>query len=199
MADKSRTTIQHLSWLLIPVFLMACSLFSSTGSQTTQPAQNTPTPTTGGAGILESTLEKSICEGLTGSLEMQILVGPSDAVGLEPVAIGDLPFSVLKEGNSYPVQGGGDLHYEDMLTADWGTYTVTMDMVAEISGMCVPEGQGSLDLLVTAQGEQLVVVEAEGFQGEYPWEGERQLELAFPLQNGAQAQGEGWVFILHLE
>ena len=127
-------------------------------------------------------------------------MGPSDSVGLEPVAIGNLPFSVTAEGESFPVQGGGNLQYSDVLSADWGTYTVTMDMIAEISGACVPQDeQGRLNLTVSVQGEQRVEVEADGFQGEYPWEGEHQIELEFPLEDGAQAQGEGWVFILHLD
>lgn len=198
MADQSRTTIQSLLWLLIPATLMACSLFGSTASQPPQPIEVTPTPTllTGGTGISED----NPCDGLNGSLEMQILVGPSDAAGLEPVAVGDLPFSVTAEGDSFPVQGGGNLQYSDVLSAEWGTYTVTMDMIAEISGACVlQDGRGRLNLTVSAQGEQLVEVEADGFQGEYPWDGERQLELALPLEDGAQAQGEGWAFILHLE
>ena len=200
MADLSRKIVWLLTWLLIPLTLTACGLFGSTGNPTTQPADATATPTTIAGGTAASpTPEENPCEGLSGSLEMQILVGPSDAVGLEPVAVGDLPFSVVTEGRPYLVEGGGNLNYEDMLTAEWGTYTVTMDMLAEVSGECVPDGQGSLDLNVTAQGEQLVEVEAEGFHGEYPWEGEQSLELAFPLVEGAQAQGEGWVFTLHLE
>jgi hypothetical protein len=200
MADQSRKIIWCLSWLVIPAILTACSLFGSTGNQATQPVEATPTPTSVNGGAAASpTSEENPCEGLSGSLEMMILVGPSDAVGLEPVAVGDLPFSVVSEGRPYLVEGGGNLNYEDMLTAEWGTYTVTMDMLAEVSGECVPDGQGSLELNVTAQGEQLVEVEAEGFHGEYPWEGEQSLELAFPLEDGAQAQGEGWIFTLHLE
>lgn len=199
MAEQQKATAQRFCWLLIPVILMACSLFGGTTSRPTQTiaVTETPSPLPGGAG---SPGAENPCEDLSGGLEMQILVGPSDAVGLEPVAVGELPFSVTAEGESYPVQGGGTLQYEDTLTADWGTYTATMNMLAEISGTCNPiDGQGSLNLTVSAQGEQLVVVEADGFQGEYPWDGARQLELAFPIEDGAQAEGEGWFFILHLE
>ena len=41
-------------------------------------------------------------------------------------------------------------------------------------------------------------VTAEGFHGEYPWAGEHEFEVRFPLEEGATVAGEGWVFGLHL-
>jgi hypothetical protein len=131
---------------------------------------------------------------------MQVLVGPAEAVGLEPVVVGDIPFSVIQEGGVYLVQGGGSIAYEDVLAEEWGTYTVTFDMGAELSGECSGgEGNEMLELVITVSGEQLVVVEAEGFQGEYPWSGTHSLDLSFPLMDGATQEGEGWAFVLHLD
>ena len=44
----------------------------------------------------------------------------------------------------------------------------------------------------------MVDVQSEGFQGQYPWSGTQQLDLAFPLAEGAEASGEGWQFVLHI-
>jgi hypothetical protein len=76
---------------------------------------------------------------------------------------------------------------------------VTMDMQTAVQGEC-SGGPGSeqLNLVLEMTGEQLVVVEAEGFQGEYPWAGTQSRDLAFPLEEGATAQGEGWAVVLHL-
>jgi hypothetical protein len=129
---------------------------------------------------------------------MQILVGPADAVGLEPVAVGTLPFSVVSESEPYLVQGGGDINYSQVLEEEWGTYTVTLDMQSSLSGECVDtEGGEVLNVTIESSGEQMVEVRAEGMQGDYPWSGTRTLELSFPLVDGATAQGEGWSFVLH--
>ena len=71
---------------------------------------------------------------------------------------------------------------------------------------CCPHKTGSgqaggeqLDLVLEMTGEQLVVVKAEGFQGEYPWSGTQTRELTFPVEEGATAQGEGWIISLHLD
>jgi len=42
------------------------------------------------------------------------------------------------------------------------------------------------------------VVDAQDFHGEYPWSGAHTLNLSFPQQEGATAQGEGWVVVLHI-
>jgi hypothetical protein len=139
------------------------------------------------------------CQGLTGELEMQVMVGPAEVVGLEPTAVGSIPFSVQSDGARYTIQGGGVLTYQDVLTEEWGTYTVTFDMDTTLSGECSgDENSGTLDVLIELTGEQMVEVRAEGFTGDYPWSGTRESNLSFPLEEGSVAEGEGWAFVLHL-
>jgi hypothetical protein len=141
----------------------------------------------------------SRCEGLAGQLEIQVLVGPAEAVGLEPVAVGSVPFAVTSSEPPYLVQGQGPISYEATLQQVWGTYAVTMELDTAVQGECSgQEGGEQLDLALEMAGEQLVVVKAEGFQGEYPWSGTQTRELTFPLEEGATAEGEGWVIVLHL-
>jgi hypothetical protein len=131
---------------------------------------------------------------------MQILVGPADAVGLEPLAVGSIPFSVTSEHEPYVVQGGGNISYADILEKEWGTYEVTLDLQTTLSGECVAGAGGeALQLRLDMTGEQMVEVQAEAFHGEYPWSGEVSRDLSFPLIDGATAQGEGWVLVLHLQ
>jgi len=130
---------------------------------------------------------------------MKVLVGPAEAVGLEPLAVGEIPFSIVSEGNAYLVQGSGGVSYQETLGEKWGTYTVSFDMEGVLGGECAGEpGSEELNIIVEMSGEQMVEVRAEGFQGDYPWSGTRNLTLNFPLEDGAIAEGEGWVFILHL-
>jgi len=157
---------------------------------------STPTVEAGGAG--GATPSDSRCAGLAGELEIQVLVGPAEAVGMEPVAVGRVPFAATAEP-PYVVQGQGPISYDDVLGAAWGTYAVTMDLDFVVEGECSgQEGGEQLDLLLEMTGEQLVVVDAESFQGEYPWSGTQTLDLTFPLEDGATAEGEGWVVVLHL-
>ena len=136
---------------------------------------------------------------MAGQLEIQVLVGPAEAVGLEPVAVGNVPFTVTTSDPPYLVEGQGPISYEATLAQQWGTYTVTMDMETAVQGECSGEAGGEqLALVLEMTGEQLVVVEAEGFQGEYPWEGTQTRDLSFPLEEGATAEGEGWAVVLHL-
>ena len=160
----------------------------------------TPTPTVGPLPVaITPASAASRCEGLTGQLEIQVLVGPAEAVGLEPVAVGSVPFAVTGSEPPYLVQGQGPISYEATLQEVWGTYAVTMEMDAAVQGDCSgPAGGEQLDLALEMTGEQLVVVEADGFQGEYPWSGTQTRELIFPLEEGATAEGEGWVIVLHL-
>jgi hypothetical protein len=160
----------------------------------------TPTPTTKPLPIATTPApETSRCQGLAGQLEVQVLVGPAEAVGLEPVAVGSVPFSVTSSEPPYLVTGQGPISYEAQLPREWGTYTVNMDLQTGVQGECSgASGSEQLDLTLEMTGEQLVVVEAEGFHGEYPWSGTQSLPLAFPLQDGATAEGEGWVVVLHL-
>jgi len=140
------------------------------------------------------------CKDLSGNIEMQVLVGPADAVGLKPSAVGNIPFSTQCDDKNYcPVQGGGSIIYEDIYEAVWGTYTVTLDMDVEISGECDDGDAASLRLTVEASGEQLIQVRSEGVNADYPWSGTHTMDLTFPLEEGATAEGEGWVFVLHLD
>lgn len=151
------------------------------------PAPTTPAPDTR-------------CAGLTGSIEVQVLVGPAEVVGLEPVAVGSVPFAVASEQAPFVVQGSAPIAYADVLIERWGTYEVTMDLEATVSGECSGEPGGeALNLTVEIAGEQLVVVDAGSFYGEYPWNGTASVPAAFPLQDGATAEGEGWVLVLHLQ
>jgi hypothetical protein len=166
-------------------------------------ATMTPSPTpTAEPVVLPATPSPAVasrCQGLSGTLEVQVLVGPAEAVGLEPVAVGDVPFRVTTQQAPYWVEGQAPITYEAVLAEAWGTYTVNMDLEMAVSGECQGEaGSELLDLVLDMSGEQLVVVEAEGFQGEYPWSGTHALDLSFPLQEGATAEGEGWVVVLHL-
>jgi len=75
-----------------------------------------------------------------------------------------------------------------------------MNMETAVQGECLGEaGNEQLNLVLNMAGEQLVVVKAEGFQREYPWTGTETRDLAFPLEEGTTAQGEGWAAVLHLD
>jgi hypothetical protein len=165
-------------------------------------ATSTPTPTPTAVPVVVPPTPQpaaSRCQGLAGHLEVQVLVGPAEAVGLEPVAVGNVPFSVTTSEPPYLVEGQAPISYEAMQEHVWGTYAVTMDLETAVAGQCGGEaGSEQLDLALEMTGEQLVVVEAEGFHGEYPWSGAETRELAFPIEEGATAQGEGWAVVLHL-
>jgi hypothetical protein len=159
------------------------------------------TTTTVGGGIATTTTSPALsrCDGLSGELEIQVLVGPAEAVGLEPVAVGSLPFTVVSGDGVYLVQGGGDVSYDAVLEQRWGTYSVSLDMAGTVDGECSGEdGSEILNLAVQMSGEQMVEVRAEGFQGDYPWSGTHELDVSFPIEEGATASGEGWAFVLHL-
>lgn len=191
----------HSGWakLIFPVVLivsLGCSLF-----QNPKTIIQTPTLTPDGGGMPVATKQNpdSRCNGNSGSLEMQVLAGPAKAVGLEPFAVGNIPFSITKNGQIYAIQGTGDISYHQILEESWGTYTVTLDMSADVSGECIGDsGNEILDMTVEVSGDQLVEVRSEGFSGDYPWSGTHQLKLNLPLVEGASAEGEGWAFILHL-
>lgn len=188
------------SGVIIVVFLMmACSLIPNlsptpnSSQLPIEPSTPTPTPTIIGVGV------SNRCNGLSGELEMMVIVGPAEAVGLEPFAVGEIPFTVVSDGEFYIVQGGGPLSYHDVLGATWGTYTVSLDMETTVEGECVGiEGSEVLNIAVEMSGEQMVEVRADGFQGDYPWAGTQELDLSFPLEDGAMAEGTGWAFVLHL-
>ncbi|MCK4899726.1 MAG: hypothetical protein KAS38_13160, partial [Anaerolineales bacterium] len=85
------------------------------------------------------------------------------------------------------------------LVEEWGTYEVTLNFSTTIEGVCVGDaGEEELLLNLIMEGDQNVIVEAEGFSGEYPWSGTINRELAYPLVEGASNEGEGWGVVLHL-
>ena len=172
-------------------------------SEAQEPATSTPTPTPTAGPLPVATTPPpaaSRCERLAGQLEIRVLAGPAEVVGLEPVAVGSVPFAVTTSESPYPVEGQGPISYEDILGQEWGTYAVTMDLDMVVQGGCSGQaGREQLDLVLKMTGEQLVVVEAGGNHWEYPWSGTQSLNLAFPLEEGATAQGEGWVVVLHLD
>jgi hypothetical protein len=164
-------------------------------------ATPTPTPTAGpvAAPPTPTPAVESACQGLGGTLEVKVLVGPAEAVGLEPVAVGEVPFAVTTQQPPYLVQGQAPITYEAVLEEEWGTYTVNMDLDMAVSGECTGEADNELlDLVLDMSGEQFVEVNAEGSHGEYPWSGTQTRDLSFPLEEGATAEGEGWVVVLHL-
>jgi len=130
---------------------------------------------------------------------VRVLVGPAEAVGLEPFAVGNIPFAVTTGEEPYVVQGGGPISYADVLVEQWGTYEVTLNMQTTITGECLEGASGEeLQMTLEMTGEQMVEVTAEGFHGEYPWAGTASFDVSFPLVEGATVQGEGWAFVLHL-
>lgn len=187
--------------LLLILLLSACTPKPETPPAPTQGSID-PTPTAteiaGGSNVAQ-TASASRCAGLAGKLELQLLVGPADAVRLEPFAVGQIPFSAVSNEEPYLVEGAGPITYENALEAVWGTYTVIFDADLAATGECSgARGAEQLTMVVEMTGEQNIVVQAEGFQGEYPWSGTQTLNVTFPLVEGAQATGEGWVLVLHL-
>jgi hypothetical protein len=135
---------------------------------------------------------------LDGQLIVEVLVGPAEAVGLEPIEIAIVDFSVSSD-EPYVVQGSGaSSSPPQVLSEEWGSFTVSFDMNFAVSGTCSEEGGGMLQLELDMEGEQLVVVEADGFHGEYPWSGSHNFALNFPLQDGITHSGEGWNITLIL-
>ncbi|MCK5916347.1 MAG: hypothetical protein KAG92_09430, partial [Deltaproteobacteria bacterium] len=137
------------------------------------------------------------CENLSGELEIQVLVGPAEAVGLEPFAVGSIPFSTTSESPPCSVQGSGSLSYDDTLTAEWGAYSVNLDMDVEIGGECLPD-ENILNITLNASVEQIILVVYDGLESEYPWEGTHEFQISFPLTEGATVKGEGYTFVLHI-
>ncbi|MCD6426000.1 MAG: hypothetical protein J7L35_10925 [Anaerolineales bacterium] len=197
MSTKNKTFFRLTITLMFLLIISSCS---------DQPAvvedpKPTPTPTKVMQEVPPTqTATPSKCEGLSGEVEVQILVGPADAVGLEPHTVGSIPFAVTTDEPPYLLQGGGGLEYGDILIEEWGTYEVTMNLDFVITGNCEDDkAGGALNMLVEGTGSQLVVVNAEDFHGEYPWEGTVPFDFNFPLEEGASFEGEGYAFVLHLK
>jgi hypothetical protein len=178
--------------------MVGCALPTAT---TAPDVEKTKTVTPIAPGLLtpEFTLTPNPCKGISGELEIEILVGPAAAVGLEPLSIGKIPFTVTSQ-EPYTIQGKTHLSYNKTMNYDWGTYTVTLEMNADLAGECVvAKGSYSLNMAVTMSGEQNVVVVYKLVPQTYPWKGIATVNTSFPIQDGATANGEGWIFILHLK
>ncbi len=148
-------------------------------------------------GELELDGGSATCQDLSGVLEVELLVGPADAVGLEPVTIGEIPFSVVSGGE---IVGSTYLTYEGELEAEWGTYTVYFEGDVFLTGTCQDGSDGDiLDLNVEFIGEQRVEVNVGGVVQEYPWSGSADVDISLPVQDGAREGGEGWSFVLRIE
>lgn len=194
----------HILFVLLLALssLVGCGIFTDSGSNTSQDSVPTPTPTEiTGVQQGEDDLTKDPCQGIAGDLKLEILVGPSEAVGLEPVTIGNIPFTVVGEGGMYSIQGGGPLEsYSDVLSAEWGTYTVTFEGDITVSGECLSTGDDAeLQLQVEMSGDQNVEIVYEGTQMNYPWSGTNQISATLPVRDGATAEGEGWLLTLNLD
>jgi hypothetical protein len=166
-------------------------------------ARPSSTPTTTPTSILDqppaTTAPGSPCAGLSGEIEVRVLVGPAEAVGLEPEAVGSVPFSVTSGESPFLANGSGSINYANTLEEQWGTYDVSIDMQLTVDGECISAGdRPQLQLTMGMTGSQMVEVTAEGFHGEYPWSGDQDFDLAFPLEEGASIEGEGYAFVLHL-
>jgi hypothetical protein len=197
-----RGTLSIVLLILIPLLITACG-----GEITTEEppaplstATPTPTPVPGGGGLPSPTpSQPSPCQGLGGQLEMRVLAGPAEAVGMEPFAVGSVPFQVASDASPYSIQGGSSIAYDEVLVRDWGTYEVSMDLDVTVAGTCEEAAeQAQLALQMTITGDQMVIVTAEGFQGEYPWSGSHTIQARLPAEEGATVTGEGWEFVLHL-
>jgi len=188
-------------FVFISTFILyACTTTPSAAPEVDHSDLSSPTPTEIAGGLPVTPECPDHFNGLTGSLEVQVLVGPAEAVGLEPTAIGEVPFAVISPSAPYILEGTNAINYESVLEEQWGTYSVFFNMDINISGECLVDTSGEqLDLIVKYSGDQLVEIEAEGFQGEYPWSGTDEIAISLPLQNGATTRGEGWQFVLHVD
>ena len=199
MSTKSRSfTFSVLLAIFLMLFISACG---TSAPSTSQQASSTATPT---ALVLVEpatpTTAPSRCEGLAGELEIQVLVGPSEAVGLTPYAVGSIPFVVTKTDGAYLIEGSGSFDFADGLGAEWGTFEVTMEMSGTIEGTCIADDQTEeLDVFLEMTGSQQIIVTVDGYSQTFPWEGTLPFDLTFPIEEGAVMEGEGYAIVLHLK
>ena len=196
--------ISWRTWSVLIIIILSsagCGIFSRSTEELPQVSDPTPTPTTQGGIIPTKSSSGNPCHDLSGNIELQILVGPSEAVGLAPLTVGEIPFVVIREGDSYKVEGGGplDAFIESHNTA-WGTYTVTFDGDTMLNGECLfSDDDPVINIMVEMMADQNIEVVYEGQTMNYPWSGTRQIEVSLPILEGAQQGGEGWNLILHLD
>jgi hypothetical protein len=204
----------RLSILCMVIFLSACGGTPDPGLTPTPTLDSTPTPAPAlqtsptptptptisvPVAVTQTPKVVSRCEGLGGSIEVQVLAGPAAVVGLEPYAVGEIPFSVAADGGKYKVQGSGPIAYEEVLEEAWGSYTVSLDLDITIDGECGEDaGSEALQMTITLSGNQMVEVRAMQFSGDYPWSGTAKIPATFLLEEGNSTEAEGWGFVLHL-
>lgn len=150
-------------------------------SQPTPTSSATPTPT------LSPT--PSPCEGLSGAIEVRLLVGPGAAVGLESHAVGNVPFTVTSGGSPFGVDGGGHITYHEVLSEDDIHYDVSFAADVVIGGTCVdaPGETPHLELRVGMAWDQVVEVTAEDFHRVYPVSGNESANINLLLIDGDSA------------
>lgn len=145
--------------------------------------------------------EPSPCEGLSGSIEVRILVGPAAVVGLETHAVGSVPFSVTPGGPPYGVEGGGHISFHDQLIEDEIVYDVTFEADIALDGTC-EDTPGSMQLVLDLDmaWNQVVEVTAPDFHQVYPMAGDHAVIVTLPLIDGASASvgGEDMEVVLRL-
>jgi hypothetical protein len=181
-------------WIVFSV--TACNISEDPGATFIPTPTPTPTPL-----ILagHDDLIPSRCEGLSGELEVKVLVGPAEIVGLEPFSVGFIPFTVVSDGSAYILHGAGTITYQDVLTEEWGTYTVSLNLDVEVHGECVGQEENEvLNITLAVDGEQMVEVRAEGFSGDYPHSGPFELMMSLPVMEGASSGTGEWTVVLHL-
>lgn len=191
-----------LMYVLVSFTFTGCGLLSRNPVDTNLSATATPTQVGDIVGSPPETETESPCRGLSGTLELQILVGPAEAVDLPPTSVGRVPFSVVEEGNTFLVEGEGSLnYYREVLVEAWGTYTVTFEADSTITGTCeATDDEPMLELILTLSGiSQIVEVVYDGIPHEFQWSGERADVITLPLLEGASQQIEGLLVILHLD
>lgn len=184
--------------VILCVLLVGCSVFSNVKPDDGR--SPTATSTIAGGVFVTDIPKKHPCEGISGTLELQILVGPSEVVGLKPTSVGEIPFDVIPDGEIFNITGGGPMdYYVETESYEWGTYTVTFDGDAVVRGDCVSRDNGGvLNVNVEMIGAQNLEVNYEGTTSNYPWSGVPQITVNLPIEDGATQEGEGWVLILHL-
>ena len=82
-------------------------------------ATATPTPTIAPVEISTNPPARDDpSKGLEGEIEVKNLVSPASEVGLEPLAVGSVPFSVISEAVPFQVEGSGTIEYQNVLTEE---------------------------------------------------------------------------------
>jgi len=143
----------------------------------------------------------SPCEGVSGGIEVRVLVGPAAAVGLETHAVGTVPFTVGTAQSIYAVSGGGHISFSDVLSEDEIHYDVSFEADVVFDGTC-DMGPGGAQLLlgVGMVWDQIVHVTAEDFDETYSQAGENEKDVTLPLIDGASADvDEGMEIVLRLD